>query len=135
MKKLTSLLLALLLSVSVLTTLPQMPLVPGDAPSVQVCLTALRCVRLAFDAHKNFHEMLWTFAEQIATVTSRRGTPAADGDAGNTTTTTVKFDPARQNRNKRYARRGLRQTVTRIDDLDRHLQQNLGGTLSPWERN
>ena len=34
MKKLTSLLLALLLSVSVLTNLPQMPLVPGDAPSV-----------------------------------------------------------------------------------------------------
>ena len=34
MKKLTSLLLALLLSVSVLTTLPQMPLVAGDAPSV-----------------------------------------------------------------------------------------------------
>ena len=48
-----------------------------------------------------------------------------DGGAGNTTTTTVKFDPARQNRNKRYARRGLRQTVTRIDDLDRHLQQIL----------
>lgn len=34
MKKLTSLLLALLLSVSVLTNLPRMPLVPGDAPSV-----------------------------------------------------------------------------------------------------
>lgn len=34
MKKLISLLLALLVSVSILTNLPQMPQVPGDAPSI-----------------------------------------------------------------------------------------------------
>ena len=46
---------------------------------MQVPLTVRRCVRLAFDAHKNFHQMLWTFLEEVVIIRSQRGTPAARG--------------------------------------------------------